>query len=88
MDDPCHFDVLHLDISNTGDIILKTYNKLKKYIEGGSSIIFEGGSVERDNIEWMVKYNSTPINSVKNIVNYELLNENFPSLSVIEYGKI
>ena len=46
------------------------------------------GSIERDNIEWMVKYNATPINSVKNIVDYKLLNENFPSLSVIEYGKI
>ena len=88
LETPNQFDVLHLDISNTGDIVLKAYNKLKKYIDNGSSIIFEGGSIERDSIEWMIKYNATPINSVKNIVNYKLLNENFPSLSVIEYGKI
>ena len=88
LEDPCQFDVMHLDISNTGDIILKTYNKLKKYMDGGSSIIFEGGSFERDNIEWMIKYNATPINSVKNIVNYKLLNENFPSLLEEEHAKV
>lgn len=85
LDSPTEFDVLHLDISNTGDIILKTYNKLKKQIENGSSILFEGGSVERDNIEWMLKYNATPINSIKELVKYKLLNENFPSMSVIEH---
>jgi hypothetical protein len=46
-------------------------------------MIFEGGSVERDNIEWMKKYNKVPINSIKNIINYEVLNQNFPSISKI-----
>lgn len=77
---PEPFDLMHLDISNTGDTILKTYNALSK----GSVVMFEGGSEERDNIEWMLRYNSTPINSVKNITNYEVINSNFPSLSIFK----
>ena len=77
---PEEFDLIHLDISNTGDTILKTYNSLPK----GSTVIFEGGSKERDNIEWMIKYNATPINSVKNKTNYQIIDNNFPSLSIFK----
>lgn len=77
---PEEFDLMHLDISNTGDVILKTYNALPK----NSIVMFEGGSEERDNIEWMKKYNATPINSVKNKTNYQVLNSNFPSLSIFK----
>lgn len=84
LSNPEDFDLMHLDISNTGDIILKTYNTLKDKIKQGSTILFEGGSEERDNIEWMIKYNATPINSIKNQVNYNILDTNFPSLSLIK----
>jgi hypothetical protein len=77
---PEKFDLMHLDISNTGDVILKTYNTLPE----GSTVMFEGGSEERDNIEWMKKYNATPIKSVKNKTNYQVLNSNFPSLSIFK----
>jgi len=77
---PEPFDLMHLDISNTGDIILNAYKSLPE----GSIVMFEGGSEERDNIEWMNKYNATPINSVKNITNYQILNNNFPSLSIFK----
>jgi len=75
---------MHLDISNTGDTILETFNKLKDKIEKGSIVLFEGGSEERDNVEWMVKYKATPINSIKPQTNYQLINSTFPSLSVIQ----
>lgn len=77
------FDLLHLDISNDGNIISDVFNKVKNKLESGSTMIFEGGSVERDNIEWMKKYNKVPINSIKNTINYEVLNQNFPSVSKI-----
>jgi len=77
---PESFDLMHLDISNTGDIILKTYNSLPE----DSIVMFEGGSEERDNIEWMKKYNATSINSIKNKTNYQVLNSNFPSLSIFK----
>ena len=78
---PTDFDLLHLDISNDGNTIaelsIKCFNELKQ----GKHIIFEGGSKERDNIEWMKKYNKQSINSVKSIVNYNILEEKFPSIS-------
>lgn len=81
LNNPEEFDLLHLDISNTGDIILNTYQSLYPQIQNGSTIIFEGGSLERDNIEWMKKYSATPINSVKRFTNYKVINSDFPSLS-------
>ena len=73
-----NFDLIHLDISNTGNTIKQLY---KKY--PNSLIIFEGGSNERDKCEWMVKYNKVPISSVQKLTNYQLLNSSFPSLSII-----
>lgn len=80
INNPESFDLMHLDISNTGDTITKAYNSVPE----GSVIMFEGGSNERDNVEWMIKYNATPITSIKNIVNYNILNSNFPSLSIVK----
>jgi predicted O-methyltransferase YrrM len=80
VNNPEPFDLMHLDISNTGDTILKAYNALPE----GSIVIFEGGSEERDNVEWMVKYKATPINSIKDEVNYKVVNPQFPSLSIFK----
>jgi hypothetical protein len=70
------FDLLHLDISNDGDIIETVCKKYPNKV-----IVFEGGSKERDKCDWMVKYNKRPINDTK--VNYKLLTDTFPSLSII-----
>lgn len=78
---PTEFDLLHLDISNTGDTIFDTRLMLNDKILAGKIILFEGGSVERDQIEWMNKYNALPINSVKGITGYEVINASFPSIS-------
>ncbi len=81
--EPTEFDLLHLDISNTGDTILETKLALTDKIQTGKKIIFEGGSLERDRVEWMRKFNSRTINSVKSLVGYTVINEKFPSLSII-----
>ena len=78
---PEPFDLLHLDISNDGDIVEKAIEALYPQLEKGSNIIFEGGSEERDSEEWMVKYNKRPINSIK--YNYTLLTDKWPSISLI-----
>lgn len=62
------FDVLHLDISNDGDIINKLI-KATKHREG--LVFFEGGSEERDKQDWMLKYNKKPITEFSNY--YDLL---------------
>lgn len=77
------FDMLHLDISNDGQTILDAYNKLKPAIQKGSFIVFEGGSKERDSEEWMIKYNKRPINDINVLTNYTILNNQWPSISII-----
>ena len=81
LENPIDFDLLHLDISNDGEIIEKTIESLKNHLERGSNIIFEGGSKERDNEEWMIKYNKKPINSIK--YDYKVLTNKWPSMSLI-----
>ena len=75
---PEPFDLMHIDISNNGDIIEKLYNALPK----GSTVMFEGGSEERDNVEWMRLYQFKPITSLKSYLPYQILNPKFPSLSI------
>lgn len=79
---PEPFDLLHVDISNNGDIIEKLYAAVKKDIERGAIVIFEGGSEERDQVEWMSKYNKRAMRGIA--VPYELINPSFPSLSMIK----
>lgn len=70
------FDLLHLDISNNGDIIDNLYKK-----HSNKTVIFEGGIEKRDNVHWMKKYLFTPIANTKTKTNYTTLNNNFPGLS-------
>ena len=54
-------DILHMDISNDGDKLVETLLKWGKKISKDGMILFEGGSEERDQIDWMVNFNKTPI---------------------------
>lgn len=62
------FDILHLDISNDGDIISKLHEATR---DGRGQVFFEGGSEERDAQDWMLKYNKKPINDLRNL--YDVL---------------
>ena len=44
----------------------------------------EGGSVERDNIEWMREFNKRPINPLQEQFGFEILDERFPSISIMK----
>ena len=79
VDNPPEFDLLHLDISNTGSIIQLAYDKLPN-----KHIIFEGGSEERDEEEWVSKYNKSKICPLKSSLNYKILNKKWPSLSIMQ----
>lgn len=70
------FDLLHLDISNTGDTISTIYTHYPD-----SLVLFEGGTLERDNEEWMSKYNASPMVPLQPQLNYKILNPNWPGLS-------
>jgi hypothetical protein len=52
-------DMLHVDVSNNGDVFSKTFSDWSTKIS--SAILFEGGGKDRDQVEWMSKYNKPPI---------------------------
>jgi len=76
---PEPFDILSLDISNTGDIIKLAYEALKGK---GGILLFEGGSEERDRVGWMKINNKKPIR--ESGVPYKVVNPLFPSLSFVD----
>ena len=84
LNNPTHFDLIHIDISNDGDIIERAYNKLKYFLDKGSIIIFEGGTRKRDKEGWMKKYNKTPIFPLKKKIKYKIINYRWPGLSLIK----
>lgn len=80
-------DILHIDLGNHGKVLNKIIppwiNKVRQLI------IIEGGSSERDKIEWMLKYKKIPITrwlkdfKKKNPdIEYLTINK-FPSLTLI-----
>lgn len=79
---------LHVDISNDGDVLREIVNRWDDKLSFGGLFFFEGGSEERDNIEWMKKYGKFPIRD--EILSNPILNKKyiyatynaFPSLSV------
>lgn len=56
-----NIDILHIDIANNGDVLDFVIKKYFNLMSKNGVIIFEGGSIERDNIEWMNKYNKPKI---------------------------
>jgi len=83
-------DFLHFDISNDGDVFDFVMEKWTPKMRHCGLIFFEGGSEERDNVDWMVKYNKKPIRPAIN--SNKIANENyiygtfskFPSLTVMK----
>ena len=75
---PDEFDLLHLDVSNDGEVIQLVADKFKN-----KNILFEGGSQERDREHWMIKYKKTAMYPLKSKINYEIINQKWPSMSLI-----
>ena len=79
-----HFDLLYFDIDNDGDKLLEMYRQCKHLIDAGSIVIFEGGSITRDQVPWMQNLHKRTMNSVKDEVPYVLLtNDQKYSCSII-----
>lgn len=82
-------DFLHMDISNHGDTLIKTLDIWGCKISDNGMIAFEGGSEERDNVEWMRKYKFASIRDM--LMNNPKVYENwifqvfhmFPSMTLL-----
>lgn len=82
-------EFLHIDISNTGQTIHDLMEVWHPKVGQRGLVMIEGGSDERDNVEWMVTYNKP---SIKDEINSNpLINKyymygtyfQFPSMTVL-----
>ena len=81
-------DIIHVDVANDGKIYEFCINNLLPLLRDKGILILEGGSEERDNCEWMVKYNKPKIREVlrKHQDNLEIkVFSEFPSMTLIKY---
>ena len=49
-------DIIHIDIANNGETYEYAINNYISKLSENGILILEGGSEDRDNIEWMNKY--------------------------------
>jgi len=80
-------DLVHIDINNDGNILNKVYNKLVLNPKIKCDILFEGGIRDRDNCWWMKKYNRPNMHTLKKTLGFEILNDNYPGLSLLKSKK-
>jgi len=78
------FDMCHIDISNNGDVVDNFIKSVNSEANSGSVCLFEGGSIERDDLEWMIKYNKPKINPIIKKYNGTIVNDKFPSISEVK----
>ena len=79
-------DILHIDIANNGDVYEYAFNNYISKIKRSGIMLLEGGSKERDNVEWMIKYNKPKIEPViqKYKQKYDIkVIGNFPSITIV-----
>jgi predicted O-methyltransferase YrrM len=80
-------DILHIDIANNGDVYEFMFQNYVDKLKDDGIILMEGGSEERDNIEWMIKYNKSKIKPVlkKYSENYDIkIIGKIPSITIIK----
>ena len=66
-----NIDMVHIDVSNTGDTLLSLIDLLGNK----PKVLFEGGNKKRDSQDWMVKYNKPKIIDTldSNSIKFEVL---------------
>ena len=57
-------DVLHVDIANNGEVYRYCIEKLIPKLRNDGVMLLEGGSIERDEVDWMIKYKKPKIREV------------------------
>ena len=77
-------DIIHIDIANNGDVYQFAIENYMKKLKNNGLLILEGGSEERDEVEWMNKYNKRKIKPYLKSLDLEWKTiGNFPSITLI-----
>lgn len=80
-------DIFHIDVANNGETYEFCINYLIPKLTKSGVLIMEGGSEERDNCDWMIKYNKPSIREVlkKYPEKYDIkVFSEFPSITIIQ----
>jgi predicted O-methyltransferase YrrM len=86
-------DLLNIDLSNDGRTYRAMLENWYQRLSPKGIIIMEGGSEERDNVEWMVKFNKHSIidilksKFVNNLYDFDVLTP-FPSVTIFTKKEI
>lgn len=83
-------DILHIDIANNGDVYEYVFQHYISKIKKDGIIILEGGSTQRDAVEWMNKYNKPKIVPVLEKYNQQfdiITIGEIPSITVVKLKK-
>lgn len=80
---PTAFDLLCLDISNDGALLTAVAEQLRGPIAGGATVIFEGGSPERDQVWWMREFGRPPMAPLASRLDFRVIDARFPSWSIM-----
>ncbi len=81
-------DILHVDIANDGDVYQFAVENWMSKISKRGAMVLEGGSKDRDEVEWMNKYNKRKINPYLQSIadQYHITTiEKFPSITIIRH---
>lgn len=80
-------DIIHVDVANDGKVYEFCISNLLPLLSKDGILIMEGGSEERDNCEWMIKYNKPKIREIlfkhENDFDIKVFSE-FPSMTLIK----
>jgi predicted O-methyltransferase YrrM len=58
------YDIIHIDIANNGDVYEYAIENYLSKLNNNGILLLEGGSKERDRVEWMKKYSKPQIQPV------------------------
>lgn len=80
-------NIIHIDVANDGEVYEFCIENLLPLLSKDGILILEGGSEERDNCEWMIKYNKPKIREILHkygkSLNIKVFSE-FPSMTLIK----
>jgi len=80
--DISNIDIIHIDIANNGDVFEYAINNYLPKLSENGIMIMEGGSEQRDNVEWMITYNKPKIQPVIKKYGFKVIGI-FPSITII-----
>ncbi len=82
-------DFLHIDISNDGGVYRWVINRFGPLMSPHGIIVLEGGTLERDRVEWMIKYNKEPIHPMLKTLRWKHFTYlPFPGLTILRHDPV